>query len=54
MLSHNANIIGISTSANIAIKCFIFNWIFIPRAVGMGNYMEHVLLDVKNLSIDKP
>jgi len=54
MLSHKANIIGIFVSANTTIKCFIFNWIFIPKAVGMGNYMEPPLLDVRNLSIDKP
>ncbi len=54
MLSHKANIIGISASANTAIKCFIHDWIFIPKAVGMGNYMEPAFLDVKNLSIDKP
>jgi hypothetical protein len=53
MLSHKANIIGISASANTAIKCFIHDWIFIPKAVGMGNYMEPALLDVRYLSIDK-
>jgi hypothetical protein len=54
MLSYKANIIGISASANTAIKCFIYDWIFVPKAVGMGNYMEPALLDVRNLSIDKP
>jgi hypothetical protein len=54
LLSHKANIIGISTSANTTIKRFICDWIFIPKAVGMGNYMEPAFFDVGNLSIDKP
>jgi hypothetical protein len=53
-LTHKANIIGIFASANTTIKYFICDWIFIPKAVGMGNYMEPALFDVRNLSIDKP
>jgi hypothetical protein len=54
MLSHKSNIIGISASANTTIKCFICDWIFIPKVVGTGNYMEPAFFDVGNLSIDKP
>ncbi len=43
-LTHKANIIGISASANTTIKCFICDWIFIPKAVGMGNYMDLLCL----------
>jgi 2-polyprenyl-6-methoxyphenol hydroxylase-like FAD-dependent oxidoreductase len=52
-LTHKAYMIGLSASADTAIKCFIRDWFFIPRAVGTGNYMEPALFDVGNLPIDE-
>jgi 2-polyprenyl-6-methoxyphenol hydroxylase-like FAD-dependent oxidoreductase len=52
-LTHKAYMIGLSGSADTAIKCFIRDWFFIPRAVRKGNYMEPALFDVGNLPIDE-
>jgi hypothetical protein len=45
--------IGLSSIADTAIKCFIRDWFSIPRAFGTGNYMEATLFDVGSLPIDE-
>jgi hypothetical protein len=46
--------IGVSTIADTAIKCFMRDWFFIPWVGRVGNYMEHTLFDVGKLPIDEP
>ncbi len=41
-------------NVDTSIKCFFWDWFFIPRGVHMGNYMEDVLFDVRKLLIDEP
>jgi 2-polyprenyl-6-methoxyphenol hydroxylase-like FAD-dependent oxidoreductase len=52
-LTHKAYMIGLSSIADTAIKCFIRDWFSIPRAFGTGNYMEATLFDVGSLPIDE-
>jgi 2-polyprenyl-6-methoxyphenol hydroxylase-like FAD-dependent oxidoreductase len=53
-LTHKAYMIGVSTIADTAIKCFMRDWFFIPWASSVGNYMKHTLFDVGKLPIDEP